>query len=230
MNLFSISDLYDLCLRYADIESIISLKHTCKDLYQKIPESWCMDKLNITEKEIQEIDYRFMSHLYCLYAPLEIMNLNYKSFRSLREVYLMKVNKLSKIRFDPKTNLIQDIFINHAHSLDVLDIPKEYTKLKILYIAYTNISKLTISETWISLKTIVLIGLFQLSDLVIPKECNSIEFINISKSSIENVYLYPTLNQNLIIRTTFFPVCVHTHASNHIHIIKTDSVFLKSLK
>jgi hypothetical protein len=189
-----------------------------------------MDKLNITEKEIQEIDYRFMSHLYCLYAPLEIMNLNYKSFRSLREVYLMKVNKLSKIRFDPKTNLIQDIFINHAHSLDVLDIPKEYTKLKILYIAYTNISKLTISETWISLKTIVLIGLFQLSDLVIPKECNSIEFINISKSSIENVYLYPTLNQNLIIRTTFFPVCVHTHASNHIHIIKTDSVFLKSLK
>jgi len=229
MNLFSLSDLYDLYLKYADVESIISLKCTCKDLYHRIPESWCVNKITIAEDKYEK-DYRFLSHLYSLYSTLETLHLDYKYFRSLREVYLIQVNKLSDIRFDPKTKEIQDIFINYAHALKRIDIPKEYTNLKLLYIAYTNISKLTISNTWTSLKNIVLIGLVHLSELIIPEECKNIEFINISKSCIEKVYFYPKCIRNIMVRTAISSIFLYTHTSNYTRIIKTDSVILKSLK
>jgi hypothetical protein len=231
MNLLSISDLYDLCLKYADVESIISLKHTCKDFYQKIPESWCIDKIVINEKQDYKKDYRFLSQIYSLHSKIERIHLNYRFFRSLREISLVQVNALSEIRFDPKTNLVRDIFINHAKSLNTIDIPKEYTKLRLLYIAYTNISKLNISNTWSCLKNIVLIGVFQLSELIIPKECENIEFINISKSFVENIYLYPEFKQNLVIRATIVPsILIYTYTSNFVHIIKTGSLILKALK
>lgn len=232
MNLFSLSDLYDLCLKYSDVESVFSLKHTCKELYHRIPKYWCMDRVIFNENQIYQRDYRFLTQLYCFQSRIQVIELKYKSFRSIREISLIQVNKLTRIYFDPKINMIDHIFINHAKSLDELEIPKEYTRIKMLYIAYANISSLVIHNTWKSLKTLVLIGLVQLNELVIPRECEKIEFINISKSCIETIYIYPKFRHNVVIQTTgvfIRPINVYTHLSNDIQIIKTGSLFLKPL-
>lgn len=228
MNLFSLSDLYDLCLKFSDADSIFSLKHTCKELYNKIPTYWCMDGITINENQNYQKDYRFLTQVYCFKSIIQAIELKYNFFRSVREISLIHVNELSKIYFDPKINLINHIFINHAKSLGELEVPKEYDRLKMLYVAYANISSLTIHNTWKSLKTLVLIGLVRLNELVIPKECENIEYINISKSWIENIYIHPKLKHNLVIQTTFLrDISLYTHPSNQI--IQNGSVFLKPL-
>lgn len=227
----SVSDLYELCLRYADAESIFTLKHTCKDMIRKIPESWCKERIVIQEYEKYEEDYRFLFRIYGFQINLKSIEFNYRHFRSIHEITLVQVDKLTKLVFDPRMTQIQSIFINHAKSLKSIEIPHSYQHLKMLYISYTNIRHITIHPTWTKLETLVLIDA-QISVLSIPKTCERINYINISKSTIKNIYFYPHLNHSLFIQTTGFETSTifYTDPSNQNYIASSGVIVIKTFQ
>jgi hypothetical protein len=234
MNYFTIYPSYLLLriLWFCSPTCILNLKLTNKELYSQIPTEWCMSRLVIQDEwEIYHSRYPFLVHLYYLHSKIERIRITQHMFSALRDITLIQTEYLTQIDFEPLLTSVDSILINIAPNLAQLAIPSEYNNLKAIFISNCKISTLTIHPTWSLLKILVLIGLEHLTSISIPKQCDKIDFINLSRSGITRVYLYSKLSQALIIQAIGNTQVIHlyTHSENFEHILSPSLIFLKTL-
>lgn len=220
-----------LCfLRFCDPKSIHNLKLTCKELDREIPIEWCLNRL-VVHDDTDEKRYPFLIHLYYIHSKRTLISIHSFAYPSIHDVTLIQTDNLTQFYLDPHLNQIDSIFITLAPNLLTINIPPEYTNLKALFIANCGISKLTLHPTWTLLRLIVLVNMEQLTTLMIPQSCDKVDFINISRSNITTLFVYPKLKQPLIIQAIGIVQNIHlfTHPDNFEHILSPSLIFLKPL-
>lgn len=231
---FSLPELYGLFLRFCQATEVINLRKTCKHLYAKIPALWEISDLTLQlDQSLQTLysNYRFLSRLTIMHHSVQKLRVNARLLQ-LNDLTFIKLSQLDTLELDSGLKQMRQIFINHSPKLTTLNIPQKFTHLEMIYLTNLDLSEFTIHPTWTKLQVIGLISIYKLVRLAIPKECTYINYINISKSGIREIYLYPILKQSIIIQAgeVIHPIILYTFEKNIDHIQATSMINIHTIK
>lgn len=234
MNFVNVSTdlLANLLLRFCDSKTVLNLKLTSKKLNRQIPPEWCLHRLVAYEQKHLEKDHPFTEHFYLIHTCMNPIELSPKAFPILKDITLTQVEKVEQFQIHPRMTSIESVHIHNAFALEKFYIPKECVKIKAILVVCTKISEFIIHSTWEYLKILVFTRLDHLTTLTIPESCKKIEFLNVSNSNIQKIFIYPKLNHNLVIQAIGNAQLVHvyTHQENFNFILSPSLIFLKTFK
>lgn len=217
----SLYDLEYIFFKYCTALEILRVRQTCKYLYQKIPESWTVGDLYVTESlddQTSNLFTRLGISVRCHSAQL------YDYIRNCRFVENLYVNhtELTQIRIGSKLNILTDMIITGSLSLEKLVIQNVVPNLKHLLInkipklkylelcdAYQlqtinlfniSLTEFMIRRSWIRLRQIILINVGRIQQLYFPETCVNLREITLSQTQISKIQIDSLLNYPLNIQ------------------------------
>lgn len=222
----TLQDLEKVYLKFCTALELLCLRNTCRYFYQKIPHSWTVGDLYVTESldphtsnlfkrlgisirceslQLEHYIYecKFVENIYLNHTALTQVRIGSK-LNYLTDMVVSGSIDLEKIIFQSIVPNLKHILINKVPKLKQLELPPA-KQLRSINIFNTNLEHLEIHPSWVRLKTIMLVNVGSLHTLHFPKTCVHLEQINISNTRIQHIILDSILNSMLYIQGLYLP-------------------------
>lgn len=219
---FNSSDLYEL-LKFCTFKDIHNLKLTCKILYDLIPCEWIREELYIIgnkenniihflkktdanifiEDDINKFE-TIKKFLFCermFIAAVQIRKLIISN-TLLEDLSIISCSQLTTITIN-NTHLLNNIFLNNLPLCSTINMSNNISPMRI-HIQNCNVLNFPISPSWVNLKSLTLINVSLIREYIIPKTCENIQYIDISRNeNLSKLYIYSDLRSKCIIKNYF---------------------------
>ena len=236
MFFFNSLELCRIFFKFCTSQDIKNLRNTCKYLHSLIPKDWTIEEIYILQENKSLTNFLKKTHaniftiddknkfcisrfLFCgrlfitSIIDIDSIEIPLKLLQDLTIIYCPNVRKIHIYPFI----MLTDVYIRNLKKCESIFIPDNNISITKISIIGTGISNFLISPRWQNLRNIILTDNENIQELVIPKTCRWVRFIDISKNrNLKNLYIYSDLEyQSVIIR------CIHID-NLYIHINKKN--------
>jgi hypothetical protein len=233
-----LDELRSVHLRFCTSRDIAALRSTSRTWSTRIPFSWVVDDVYITDRldlnsrrfftqmgvciATHGLDtaYPFLQRLTIVNAAtLCALDIPLGSTRLLESVTLTTVPALRSLRIRSTAQGLHDVFCNNAPALQTLDISPDCTQLQSLLVSGSpDLKPFVLAPTWTQLRHLGLVNVnAEWTRLLIPSGYVHLKSVNLSGSSFTELVFYPWVSGDS-------RVCVQAHNLVHVTRLRVRTV------